>query len=79
MRACRSPVCSLTDPARTPAQAKDAELATLRSLQAEPGRLQRPQRGRRARKPDAPASPAAVKQEVHFSHSAWLDLLRPGS
>lgn len=78
MRACYSPVCTLSDRAPTPVQAKDAELATLRSLQAEPGRLQRPQRGRRVLKPEAPTTPAAVKQEVHFSHSAWLDLLRPG-
>jgi len=34
------------------------------------------QRGRGARRaPKAPEPVAAAKQEVHFSHSAWLALL----
>lgn len=57
-------------------QAKEAELAALRAAQAEPGRMQRPQRGSRARKPQEPKLPVAAKQEVHFSQSAWLSLLR---
>jgi len=54
------------------AQAQRDEIAALRALQ--PGRGA--QRGRGARRaPKAPEAAAAAKQEVHFSHSAWLALL----